>query len=135
MEDNNFNKNEPSTNADVNPRGGLVQTAKNKARDFASNLKDAASRGIKALWAFLPTQVKIAVIVIIIVIIVIISLLAIGLIKEGTSAVKNSVDNFFNENDLDKDTKTLYENNKSLLMVKLSDICLLYTSPSPRDCS
>ena len=128
MEDNNFNKNEPSTNADVNPRGGLVQTAKNKARNFASNLKDAASRGIKALWTFLPTQVKIVVIVIIIVIIVIISLLAIGLIKEGTSAVKSGVDNFFNENDLDNDTKNLYENNKSLLMVKLSDIDKMYNS-------
>lgn len=126
MEDNNAPNNEPSTEADVKPGGGIVQGIKKKFSNLFDEIKSAASRGLKAIWKVLPLQVKIVVIVVILIIVVILALLTLGLIKESTKAVTNSVDEYFDTAQMDAQTKKLYEDKKSLLMVKLTDLNSMY---------
>lgn len=130
---NNVDKKTPSTDSNVMPSGGstLGQAAKQGAKKTAQkgweSFKEAVGRGIKALWQLLPIQVKIIVIVILCICIILAALLLMGMIKESSSVVSNSVDNYIsNASDLDKDAKSLYEDKSSLIKVKLEDINSMY---------
>lgn len=137
-EGNNENSNmnddsTPSTAPDVMPSGGatLGQAAKQKAKNTVKkgwdSFKNAVGRGLKALWKFLPLQVKIIVIVILCILIVLAALLLMGMIEEGTNTVTTGVDNFMSDSkDIDKDAKSLYEDKASLIKVKLKDINAMY---------
>lgn len=137
-EGNNENSNmnddsTPSTAPDVMPSGGatLGQAAKQKAKNTVKkgwdSFKNAVGRGLKALWKFLPLQVKIIVIVILCILIVLAALLLMGMMEEGTSTVTTGVDNFMSDSkDIGKDAKSLYEDKASLIKVKLKDINAMY---------
>lgn len=137
-EGNNENSNmnddsTPSTAPDVMPSGGatLGQAAKQKAKNTVKkgwdSFKNAVGRGLKALWKFLPLQVKIIVIVILCILIVLAALLLMGMMEEGTSTVTTGVDNFMSDSkDIGKDAKSLYEDKASLIKVKLKDINSMY---------
>ncbi len=125
-EQNNAKKNQPSTDANVNPTGGIKQAAKKKARDFIDGIKEAASRGLKALWSVLPMQVKIVVIVIIVILVLIMALLLMGMMSESTNTVTNSVSNYLDSAEVDEDAKKMYDDKKSLLKLKITDINAMY---------
>ena len=130
---NNVENNTPSTDSNVMPSGGstLGQAAKQGAKKTVQkgweSFKEAVGRGIKALWQLLPMQVKIIVIVILCIFIILAALLMMGMIKESSSVVTDSVDDYISSaSDLDKDAKSLYEDKASLIKVKLKDINSMY---------
>ena len=133
-ENSNMNNDStPSTSSDVMPSGGatLGQAAKQKAKNTVKkgwdSFKGAVGRGLKALWKFLPLQVKIIVIVILCILIVLAALLLMGMMEEGTNTVATGVDGFVSDSkDMDDAAKSLYEDKASLIKVKLKDINAMY---------
>lgn len=133
-ENSNMNNDStPSTSSDVMPSGGatLGQAAKQKAKNTVKkgwdSFKGAVGRGLKALWKFLPLQVKIIVIVILCILIVLAALLLMGMMEEGTNTVATGVDGFVSDSkDMDDAAKSLYEDKASLIKVKLKDINSMY---------
>ena len=134
MNDDNYqNNNTPSTDPSVLPTGGAnigqaaTQKVKNVARKGWDSFKEGVGRGIKALWALLPVQVKIIVIVVILIIVVIIAALLIGMISETTSVASQNVDSYISSSDeMSDETKSLYEEKSSLMKVGLKDINGIY---------
>lgn len=132
-ENNNQQNNTPSTDPDVMPTGGsnvgqaATQGAKNLLKKGLKNVKEAAGRGIRAIWALLPTPVKIVVIVIIIIFIIIAALLMMGMIEETTNVANTNVSDYIaSATDLDEEAKSLYDEKSSLIKLKLKDINGIY---------
>lgn len=135
MNDDNYQNNNdtPSTDPSVLPTGGsnvgqaATRKVKNAARKGWDSFKEAVGRGIKALWALLPLQVKIIVIVVILIIVVIIAALAIGMISETTSVASQNVDSYISSSEnISDEAKSLYEEKSSLIKVSLKDINGIY---------
>ncbi len=132
MDDNQNNKSnnklnmEPSTDADVNPSGGIKDAAKQKGRELLHNIKEAIGRGIKAIWSVLPIHIKIIVLVVIVIIVIIVALVMMGSIKEETTVVSNSVSDYFESEELDEETEELYKDKKSLLKLKITEVNAMY---------
>lgn len=132
-ENNNQQNNTPSTDPDVMPTGGsnvgqaATQGVKNLFKKGWKNVKEAAGRGIRAIWAALPTPVKIVVIVIIIIFIIIAALLMMGMIEETTNVANTNVSDYIaSVTDLDEEAKSLYDEKSSLIKLKLKDINGIY---------
>lgn len=129
MNDENNKPTKPSTDPDVLPSGGssVGQAAKNTAKKGINSVKNGIKRAVKALWAVLPTQVKIVAIIIGFILIIIAALCLMGMATRSTSVATQNVDDFVSKNsNLDKDAKELYNDKSSLIKMKLKDINSIY---------
>lgn len=132
MDDENsgITQHEPSTDANSMPKGGgPFQRGKKASVKIKNGIKDGIGRAINELWKRLTIKQKLIVVAIIVIIVIIIlaAALLMSMISETTNVASDNVDKFIASYDkLDKESKELFDDKSSLILLKLSDVNNIY---------